>query len=77
MSQSRSEIDICGSYVVQSIEQGIFEKGLCDTRDRRVKLKVILKSLRLDEFSIKSLYDKVIIYYFTWLTLHFVKVISV
>lgn len=42
ISQSNSEIKICGNYIMQAIEYEIFEKALCDARDRGIRLKAII-----------------------------------
>lgn len=43
VSESKSEVDICGNYIVQSMEQEIFNKALKDARNRGVGLRCIIE----------------------------------
>jgi hypothetical protein len=43
ISKSKSQVDICGNYIMQAIEGELFKKVLSDARDRGVRLKCIIK----------------------------------
>ena len=43
ISNSKSEIDICGNYIIQAIEREIFKKAITDARDRGVRFKCIIE----------------------------------
>ena len=43
ISKSKSEIDICGYYIIQAIEREIFKKAITDARDRGVRFKCIIE----------------------------------
>jgi signal transduction histidine kinase len=43
ISKSKSQVDICGNYIMQAIEDELFKKALSDARDRGVRLKCIIK----------------------------------
>jgi signal transduction histidine kinase len=43
ISKSKSEIDICGNYIIQDIEREIFKKAITDARDRGVRFKCIIE----------------------------------
>jgi two-component system sensor histidine kinase VicK len=43
ISKSKSEIDICGNYIMQAIEREVFKKTLSDARDRGVRFKCIIE----------------------------------
>jgi two-component system, OmpR family, sensor histidine kinase VicK len=43
ISKSKSEIDICGNYIIQAIEREIFKKAITDARDRGVRFKCIIE----------------------------------
>jgi signal transduction histidine kinase len=42
-SKSKSEIDICGNYIMQAIELDVFKKALSDARDRGVRVRCIIE----------------------------------
>ncbi|MFL6355143.1 MAG: ATP-binding protein [Nitrososphaeraceae archaeon] len=43
ISKSKSQVDICGDYIMQAIELELFKKALSDARDRGVRLKCIIE----------------------------------
>ena len=43
ISKSKSQVDICGNYIMQAIEDELFKKALSDARNRGVRLKCIIK----------------------------------
>jgi len=43
ISNSKSEIDICGNYIIQATEGEIFKKAITDARDRGVRFKCIIE----------------------------------
>jgi two-component system sensor histidine kinase VicK len=43
ISKSKSQVDICGNYIMQAIELELFKKALSDARDRGVRLKCIIE----------------------------------
>jgi two-component system sensor histidine kinase VicK len=42
-SKSKSEIDICGNYIMQAIELDVFKNALSDARDRGVRVRCIIE----------------------------------
>jgi two-component system, OmpR family, sensor histidine kinase VicK len=42
-SKSKSEIDICGNYIMQLIERELFKRALSDARDRGVRVRCIIE----------------------------------
>lgn len=43
LSKSKSQVDICGNYIMQAIELELLKKALTDARDRGVRLKCIIE----------------------------------
>ena len=43
ISKSKSEIDICGNYIMQLIEPELFKKALNDARARGVRVRCIIE----------------------------------
>jgi signal transduction histidine kinase len=43
ISKSKSEIDICGNYIIQLIERELFKRALSDARARGVKVRCIIE----------------------------------
>jgi signal transduction histidine kinase len=43
ISKSKSEIDICGNYIIQAVERGVFKKAISDARDRGLRVRCIIE----------------------------------
>ena len=43
ISKSKSEIDICGNYIMQLIESELFKKALSDARARGVRVRCTIE----------------------------------
>ena len=59
ISKSKSEIDICGNYIIQAIEREIFKKAITDARDRGVRFKCIMEITKENIDCCKKLMDLV------------------